>query len=160
MLLYMWIQAMPITLPRVQQHYSVLDSSIGSLSSAMFAGMMFGAVGWGTCSDILGRSAAFNVTLFFTAVFGFFASFASSFGMPCFALFLLGSTVGDSMPTDSTLLEYMPKEKQYSSLPFPFSSPSAWSSQPLSPSWSSPETLAPIPALVLPADLGSRLHVT
>ncbi len=63
----MWIQAVAIILPRVQQHFSgqfnyrpslpsssrsrnaVPDSYIGILSSSMFAGMMFGAVGWGTC---------------------------------------------------------------------------------------------------------------
>lgn len=66
----MWIQAVAIILPRVQIHYSgkpeasslytqlhlcldaiaVPDSYIGTLSSSMFAGMMFGAIGWGTCS--------------------------------------------------------------------------------------------------------------
>ena len=57
---------MAIILPRVQQHFSgqcdyrapfpscsssctVPDSNIGILSSSMFAGMMFGAVGWGSC---------------------------------------------------------------------------------------------------------------
>lgn len=110
----MWIQAMAIILPRVQQHYSVPDSYIGVLSSSMFAGMMFGAVGWGTCSDVLGRSAAFNATLFFTSVFGMLASFASSFWTLCVLLFLLGSAVGGSLPTDGTLLlEHMPKDKQY-----------------------------------------------
>ncbi|KXN80839.1 hypothetical protein AN958_07202 [Leucoagaricus sp. SymC.cos] len=110
----MWIQAIAIILPRVQQHYSVSDNVIGSLSSSMFAGMMIGAVGWGTCSDLLGRSTAFNATLFFTALFGFFASWANSFVTLCIALFLLGSAVGGSMPTDGTLLlEHMPKEKQY-----------------------------------------------
>ncbi|KAF9443350.1 hypothetical protein P691DRAFT_809102, partial [Macrolepiota fuliginosa MF-IS2] len=72
-----------------------------------------------TDSDILGRSAAFSITLFFTAVCGFFASFANSFGMLCFAFFLLDSAVGGSMPTDGTLLlEHMPKEKQYLVPPF------------------------------------------
>jgi len=60
----------------------------------MFAGMMLGAVGWGTCSDLLGRSAAFNATLFFTALFGILASFARSFWLLCVLLFLLGSAVG------------------------------------------------------------------
>lgn len=32
---------------------TVPDSYIGTLSSSMFAGMMFGAVGWGTCVSIL-----------------------------------------------------------------------------------------------------------
>ncbi|THH16949.1 hypothetical protein EW146_g3782 [Bondarzewia mesenterica] len=110
----MWIQAVAIILPRVQQHYSVPDSYIGTLSSSMFAGMMFGAVGWGTCSDLMGRSTAFNATLFFTAVFGLAASFANTFGLLCVSLFFLGSSVGGSMPTDGTLLlEHMPRGKEY-----------------------------------------------
>ncbi|PPQ80443.1 hypothetical protein CVT25_001770 [Psilocybe cyanescens] len=110
----MWIQAIAIILPRIQQHYSVPDSYIGGISSSMFAGMMLGAIGWGTCSDVIGRSAAFNGTLFFTAIFGLLASFANSFRTLCIALFFLGSAVGGSMPTDGTLLlEHMPKEKQY-----------------------------------------------
>ncbi|KAF8799365.1 MFS general substrate transporter [Phlegmacium glaucopus] len=110
----MWIQAIAIILPRVQQHYAVPDSYIGTVSSSMFAGMMIGAIGWGTCSDLMGRSAAFNSTLFFTALFGLLASFSNSFLTLCIALFFLGSSVGGSMPTDGTLLlEHMPKEKQY-----------------------------------------------
>ncbi|KAG8214375.1 MFS general substrate transporter [Butyriboletus roseoflavus] len=110
----MWIQAVAIILPRVQQHYLVPDNYIGTLSSSMFAGMMVGAVGWGTCSDVVGRSAAFNATLFFTALFGIFASFARAFWSLCVLLFFLGSAVGGSMPTDGTLLlEHMPKGKEY-----------------------------------------------
>lgn len=80
----------------------------------MFAGMMVGAIGWGTCtsicvfrpnvyrsihllgSDLVGRSAAFNGTLFFTSLFGLLASFANSFPTLCLALFFLGSSVGVS----------------------------------------------------------------
>ena len=125
----MWIQAVAIILPRIQQHYageanrwniitrdfqstSVPDSYIGAISSSMFAGMMIGAVGWGTCkpifilinssfnsasykgSDLMGRSTAFNATLFFTAIFGIMASFSNSFFTLCIALFFLGSSVG------------------------------------------------------------------
>jgi hypothetical protein len=70
----MWMQAIAIILPRVQRHFAresresmaiprmsslnlpspvprpVPDNLIGLLSSTMFAGMMFGAVGWGTCT--------------------------------------------------------------------------------------------------------------
>lgn len=65
----MWIQATAIILPRVQEHYDsgcfphfdqqaahlfqVSDGLIGTLSSSMFAGMMVGAVGWGTCTSFL-----------------------------------------------------------------------------------------------------------
>ncbi|KAJ7868296.1 major facilitator superfamily domain-containing protein [Mycena leptocephala] len=108
----MWLQAAAIVLPRVQQHYSVPDSYIGIVSSAMFAGMMIGAVGWGTCSDLLGRSTAFNATLFFTALFGILAGFSYSYPSLCVLLFLLGTAVGGSMPTDGTLLlEHMPQHK-------------------------------------------------
>ncbi|KAH8831459.1 major facilitator superfamily domain-containing protein [Flagelloscypha sp. PMI_526] len=110
----MWVQTVAIILPRVQIHYSVPDSYAGLLSSSVFAGMMFGAVGWGSCSDLLGRSMAFNGTLFFTAVFGLAASFVNSFPMLCLLMFLLGSSVGGSMPTDGTLLlEHMPNGKQH-----------------------------------------------
>jgi hypothetical protein len=80
----------------------------------MFAGMMFGAVGWGTCSDLMGRSTAFNATLFFTSVFGVASSLATTFPMLCTAIFFLGSAVGGSLPTDGTLLlEHMPRGKEY-----------------------------------------------
>ncbi|PPR06313.1 hypothetical protein CVT24_001025 [Panaeolus cyanescens] len=127
----MWLQAIAIILPRIQEHYKgidtpgrpkhdvhyilpVSDAFIGTLSSSMFAGMMIGAIGWGTCSDLMGRSAAFNATLFFTSLFGIIASFSNSFFGLCLSLFLLGTAIGGSMPTDGTLLlEHMPKEKQY-----------------------------------------------
>ncbi|EDR14599.1 uncharacterized protein LACBIDRAFT_305380 [Laccaria bicolor S238N-H82] len=44
---------------------------IGSVSPSMFARMMIGAVGWGTCSDIMGRTTVDNANLFFTAVLAF-----------------------------------------------------------------------------------------
>ena len=82
-------------------------------------------------SDLMGRSTAFNATLFFTSIFGLMAAFATSFVSLCILLFFLGSAVGvsdfsqtsqpcthvnlqGSMPTDGTLLlEHMPKGKQY-----------------------------------------------
>ncbi|TDL17241.1 MFS general substrate transporter [Rickenella mellea] len=110
----MWIQTIAIILPRVQQHYAVPDGYIGYLSSSMFFGMMIGAIGWGSCSDLLGRSMAFNLTLFFTSVFGVLASLSPSYPWLCVALFFLGTSVGGSMPTDGTLLlEHMPDGKQY-----------------------------------------------
>ncbi|KIJ97555.1 hypothetical protein K443DRAFT_241093 [Laccaria amethystina LaAM-08-1] len=164
----MWLQAAAMILPRVQRHYSVPDSYIGSFSSSMFAGMMIGAVGWGTCSDIMGRSTAFNATLFFTAVFGFLASLSNSFGTLCVTLFFLGSSVGGSMPTDGTLLlEQLPREKQYlvTALSVFFSVGSVVSavaallvlpnnSCPLSAELPFPSTLAPPPCDVETQNLG------
>ena len=42
----------------------------------------------------MGRTTAFNATLFLTAIFGVLASLASSYPTLCIALFLLGSAVG------------------------------------------------------------------
>lgn len=110
----MWLQAIAIILPRVQDEYAIPDSRIGVLSSSMFCGMMFGALGWGSYSDAVGRSMAFNLTLAFTSLFGVLACLSTSFGNLCFFIFLLGSAVGGSMPTDGTLfLENVPKKKQY-----------------------------------------------
>ncbi|EIN12783.1 MFS general substrate transporter, partial [Punctularia strigosozonata HHB-11173 SS5] len=110
----MWLEAIAIVLPRVQRHYDVSDNMIGSLSSSMFAGMMVGAVGWGACSDSMGRTTAFNATLCLTALFGILSGLTTSFLQLCITLFLLGSAVGGSMPTDGTLfLENVPKGRQY-----------------------------------------------
>lgn len=90
---------------------TVSDGRIGYLSSGLFAGMMIGAIGWGSCtilsyffeccflilllgSDILGRSTAFNLTLCFTALFGLAASVMPSYPTLCISLFFLGTSVG------------------------------------------------------------------
>lgn len=45
----------------------------------------------------MGRTTAFNATLFLTSAFGMFASFANTFVLLCIALFFLGSAVGVRM---------------------------------------------------------------
>nr|ODN86021.1 membrane transporter [Cryptococcus depauperatus CBS 7841] len=108
------LQCIAVILPRVQIHFDLSSRIVGLLSASTMAGMMVGAVGWGVISDILGRALPFNLTLFLTGVFGICASFSPNFGVLCFWLFLLGSAVGGSMPTDGTLfLENLPHSKQY-----------------------------------------------
>ncbi|BGP19080.1 hypothetical protein JCM10213v2_007167 [Rhodosporidiobolus nylandii] len=110
----MWLQAVAVVLPRVQRTFEVEDRWIGLLSTSIFAGMMVGAWGWGSYSDARGRLPAFNLTLLLASVFGLASAFAPSFGWLCFALFLLGTGVGGSMPTDGTLfLENIPKTSHF-----------------------------------------------
>lgn len=45
----MWLQGIAIVLPRVQDEFHVEDRWIGLLSSSTFAGMMVGALAWGSC---------------------------------------------------------------------------------------------------------------
>ncbi|WRT65227.1 uncharacterized protein IL334_002170 [Kwoniella shivajii] len=108
------LQCIAVILPRVQVHFNLSSKVVGLLSASTMAGMMIGAVAWGVISDLLGRALPFNATLFLTAVFGIAASFSPNFGVLCCWMFLLGSAVGGSMPTDGTLfLENLPHSKQY-----------------------------------------------
>ena len=65
-------------------------------------------------SDAYGRRPAFNLTLALCTLFGFCATLAPSFFLLCCTLFLLGTAVGGSMPTDGTLfLENVPQRRRY-----------------------------------------------
>ncbi|WWC67456.1 uncharacterized protein I206_101364 [Kwoniella pini CBS 10737] len=108
------LQCIAVILPRVQVHFNLTSKVVGLLSASTMAGMMIGAVAWGVVSDLLGRALPFNATLFLTAIFGIAASFSPNFTILCIWMFLLGSAVGGSMPTDGTLfLENLPHSKQY-----------------------------------------------
>lgn len=110
----MWLQGVAICLPRIQDEWEIRDQWIGLVSSSTFAGMMIGALAWGSYSDTFGRKNAFNMTLLITAIFGLLSSFAPNFPTLCLCLFLLGTGVGGSMPTDGTIfLEAVPKRNQY-----------------------------------------------
>ncbi|KAI9244023.1 major facilitator superfamily domain-containing protein [Phascolomyces articulosus] len=110
----MWLQTVVIILPRVQDHFGVSDNWIGSLSSALFTGMMFGAFFWGAYSDSRGRKVPYTSTLTITTVFGLLSSLAFSFWSLCLMLFCLGFGVGGNMPTDGALyLEFLPKQYHY-----------------------------------------------
>ncbi|KAK3833665.1 MAG: major facilitator superfamily domain-containing protein [Linnemannia gamsii] len=110
----MWLQCIALILPRVQAQFEIQDKYIGILSSSMFVGMMFGAMFWGTLSDIYGRKQAFNFTLIVTTVFGIGASFANSYWLLCLLILGLGFGVGGNMPVDGALfLEFTPKKNQY-----------------------------------------------
>lgn len=110
----MWLQGIAIILPRVQADFGVGDRYIGLLSSSTFAGMMVGALAWGTWSDAYGRAGAFNGTLVIVTLFGSLAAFAPSFSTLCILLFLLGLGLGGSIPTDGNLaLENLPTRKHY-----------------------------------------------
>ena len=104
-----------MTYAHVKSAKDVGDDKIGVLSASVFAGMMIGAVVWGTCtilcrrhhrawilkgnntgSDLLGRIAAFNGTLILTSLFGILASVSNHFATLCISLFFLGSAVGVS----------------------------------------------------------------
>lgn len=56
----MWLQGVAIVLPRVQDEFGISDKWIGLLSSSTFAGMMLGAVAWGSCECLSVRLISQN----------------------------------------------------------------------------------------------------
>jgi len=109
-----WMTAIPMVLPAVQTHFNVSDRYSGALSSSCFFGMMVGSLAWGSYSDTYGRLPSFTYTLAITTLFAIILPFSPTFSFLCFSLFLLGSGLGGSMPTDGTIfLENTPKSKQY-----------------------------------------------
>jgi MFS family permease len=85
------------------EHYDVPDKWIGTLSSAIFTGMTFGAFFWGSYSDNRGRKTPYTMTLLITSIFGALSSFAFNFASLCVCLFFLGFGVGGNMPTDGRI---------------------------------------------------------
>lgn len=57
-------------------------------------------------SDLFGRLAVFQLTLCFSALFGFFAFYVDTFPVLCFANFLLGTAVGVRPPLTIATISY------------------------------------------------------
>lgn len=110
----MWLQCVASILPRVQQHFAIPDNQIGLMSSAIFTGMMIGALFWGFFSDVRGRRLAFTCTMLLSSIFGIASAFSPSYPVLCVMFLFLGFGVGGNMPVDGALfLEFIPVHKQY-----------------------------------------------
>ncbi|KAJ3294899.1 hypothetical protein HDU79_010278, partial [Rhizoclosmatium sp. JEL0117] len=109
----MWLQILATILPQVKAEFSVPSSLSGFGTSCVFIGMIFGSLGWGVVSDIIGRRPAFILTLTLGAIFGTAAAFANNFTVYCALLGLMGVGVGGNLPVDGTIfLEFVPHGRQ------------------------------------------------
>ncbi|KAJ3262701.1 hypothetical protein HDU77_000217 [Chytriomyces hyalinus] len=109
----MWLQILASVLPQVQAEFNVPDATSGLGTSCVFIGMIFGSLGWGVISDIIGRKPAFVLTLTLGGIFGTAAAFSPNFLAYCILLGLMGVGVGGNLPVDGSLfLEFIPKERQ------------------------------------------------
>lgn len=54
-----WLQAVAIVLPQVQQELNPVRVEFSSL--ALYAGLILGAYTWGILADLIGRRLSFNV---------------------------------------------------------------------------------------------------
>ncbi|KAK8048968.1 sugar transporter [Apiospora phragmitis] len=105
----LWMQGVSLTLPSLSGEFGVPEKTVRYTTSALFAGLCVGSFCWGLGSDIMGRRIAFNMTLLITAIFGIWASYASSWGALCFLFACVGTGVGGNLPVDGALfLEFLP----------------------------------------------------
>ncbi|KAK8872926.1 sugar transporter [Apiospora arundinis] len=105
----LWMQGVSLILPSLSGEFGVPEKTVRYTTSALFAGLCVGSFCWGLGSDIMGRRIAFNMTLLITAIFGIWASYASSWGALCFLFACVGTGVGGNLPVDGALfLEFLP----------------------------------------------------
>jgi MFS transporter, putative metabolite:H+ symporter len=100
-------------LPSIAQEWGLTNAQKGLLGTAIFLGMLAGALVWGRVSDLLGRKLGFISTVAIDSVFGLFSAFAPSFAWLVILRTLTGFGVGGTLPVDySIFAEYLPNEKR------------------------------------------------
>ena len=100
-------------LPAIIEEWSLTPAESGLLSTAIFLGMLVGALAWGRLSDLLGRKIGFVATVGIDSVFGFLSALAPSFGWLVALRSLTGFGVGGTLPVDYSIFsEYLPAEKR------------------------------------------------
>lgn len=86
---------------------SALQKSL--LATAIFVGMLVGALVWGRLADRIGRRVGFVLTIAFYSLFGFLSAFAPSFQWFIVLRVLTGFGVGGALPVDYGMFsEYLP----------------------------------------------------
>lgn len=85
------------------------------LSIASNAGLLVGAIFWGTTADVIGRRIAFNSTLFIAAAATIVAGATPSWESLGVFVALIGFGAGGNLVLDPTVfLEYVPSPQQWS----------------------------------------------
>lgn len=100
-------------LPAIAEEWGLTPAQRGLLGTAIFLGMLAGALVWGRLSDLVGRKVGFVSTVAIDSVFGLLSAFAPSFGWLLALRSLTGFGVGGTLPVDySIFAEYLPSEKR------------------------------------------------
>jgi putative MFS transporter len=91
--------------------WSLSPAQKSLLATAIFIGMLAGALFWGRLSDRIGRKAGFLATVGIDSLFGLLSAFAPSFGILLVLRTLTGFGVGGTLPVDYGMFaEYLPSK--------------------------------------------------
>jgi len=100
-------------LPAAGKEWGLTPAQMGFLGTAIFIGMLLGAVTWGRLSDLIGRKIGFISTVAIDSVFGLLSAFSPTFGWLVVLRALTGFGVGGTLPVDySIFAEYLPSQKR------------------------------------------------
>lgn len=100
-------------IPSVIATFGVSGAQAGLVGSLFFAGMLFGAWGFGALGDRLGRRKVFLITILMNSVFALLSAVAPSFALLLVCRFLNGLAVGGTLPVDYAIMaEYLPKRQR------------------------------------------------
>jgi putative MFS transporter len=100
-------------MPAMAAEWSLTVFQKSLLATAIFVGMLIGALVWGRLSDRIGRRIGFVLTIAFYSLFGFLSAFAPSFGCFLVLRILTGFGVGGALPVDYGMFsEYLPTKNR------------------------------------------------
>lgn len=96
-------------LPAMSTEWALSPFQKSALATAIFIGMLVGAVFWGRLSDKIGRKLGFILTIAVDSVFGLASAFAPGFKSFLVLRLITGFGVGGTLPVDYGMFsEYLP----------------------------------------------------
>jgi MFS transporter, putative metabolite:H+ symporter len=100
-------------MPAMSAEWHLAKSQSAFLQTAIFLGMILGALVWGRLADKIGRKIGFMATIAVYSVFGALSALSPSFEWFLVLRFLTGFGVGGALPVDYGMFsEYLPNENR------------------------------------------------
>jgi putative MFS transporter len=100
-------------MPSMAAEWSLSRAQTGFLATAIFIGMLAGALVWGRLADKVGRKLCFVLTIAVYSLFGALSALSPSFGWFIALRLLTGFGVGGALPVDYGMFsEYLPPENR------------------------------------------------
>jgi putative MFS transporter len=105
----MEVMLVSFALPAMAAEWSLSAAQKGFLATALFVGMLAGALIWGRLSDLIGRKLGFMATIGIDSLFGLLSAFSPNFAVFLVLRMLTGFGVGGTLPVDyAVFAEFLP----------------------------------------------------